>query len=88
MRRLVLNAGLNFPAAPARSLHRDQADSRGCAAISANTAIATAISVDGVHRNGGAAFLFDVTAGLQIVKLTASDAAAGDHFAWAVATCG
>jgi len=52
--------------------------------ISGNTAIVGAYGDDGgagsAYNNSGAAYLFDVTTGDQLHKLTADDAASDDHF--------
>lgn len=57
-------------------------------AISGNTAIVGAYADDDDGRTSGSAYLFDVTTGDQIAKLTASDAAAGEFFGYSVAISG
>jgi len=54
-------------------------------AISGNVAIIGAYIKDGGGNQSGAAYLFDVTTGKQLHKLTASDAAVADHFGFSVA---
>ena len=49
-------------------------------AISGSTAIVGALYDDDAGSNSGSAYLFDVATGSQLFKLTASDAAADDHF--------
>jgi hypothetical protein len=49
-------------------------------AISGNTAIVGAYENDDAGSQSGSAYLFDVSTGTQIAKLTAPDAAAGDFF--------
>ncbi len=56
-------------------------------AISGNTALVSAVGDDG-GNSSGSAYLFDVTTGNQIAKLTADDATAGDTFGWSVAISG
>ena len=53
-------------------------------AIDGNIAIVGARHADAVGANSGAAYLYDVTTGEELMKLTASDAAAGDEFGYAV----
>jgi|GEM_PF-1195351 len=53
-------------------------------AIDGNIAIVGARRADGAGLNSGSAYLFDVTTGAELMKLTASDAAAGDEFGYAV----
>jgi hypothetical protein len=58
-------------------------------AISGDTAIVGAYLDNHAGDSSGSAYLFDVTTGSQIAKLTASDAAAGDDFShFAVAISG
>ena len=57
-------------------------------AISGTIAIVGANADDDAGSASGSAYLFDTTTGLQIAKLTASDAAANDQFGWAVAISG
>ena len=57
-------------------------------AISGNTAIVGARLEDEAGADAGAAYLFDVTTGNQLFKLTAADAAAGDDFGFSVAISG
>ena len=57
-------------------------------AISGNTALVGAAGDDEKGFNSGSAYLFDITTGSQIAKLTASDAAAGDSFGSSVAISG
>ncbi len=54
-------------------------------AISGNTAIVGAHGNDDVGLESGSAYLFDITTGNQLAKLTASDAAARDWFGRSVA---
>ncbi len=57
-------------------------------AISGNIAIVGSVYDDDVGTNSGSAYLFDITTGQQIAKLTADDAAAGNHFGDSVAISG
>jgi len=57
-------------------------------AISGNIAIVGADGDDDAGELSGSAYLFDVTTGQQLRKLTASDAAAGDRFGSSVAVDG
>ncbi len=57
-------------------------------AISGNTALVGAYGDDDGGERSGSAYLFDVTTGEQLAKLTAADAAAYDQFGWAVAISG
>jgi len=57
-------------------------------AISGNTAIVGAERNDDDGGDSGSAYLFDVTTGNQLIKLTASDAAANDRFGISVAISG
>ena len=57
-------------------------------AISGDTAIVGAYSDDDGGGDSGSAYLFDVSTGNQLAKLTASDAAASDHFGYSVAISG
>jgi outer membrane protein assembly factor BamB len=57
-------------------------------AISGNTAIIGAYQSDGPTNLSGSAYLFDVTTGSQIAKLTASDADTFDNFGFSVAISG
>jgi len=57
-------------------------------AISGNTALVGALQDDDGGSNSGSAYLFDVTTGNQIAKLTASDAASNDNFGSSVAISG
>jgi WD40 repeat protein len=57
-------------------------------AISGNTAIVGARLDDSTTTNEGSAYLFDVTTGTQLFKLTADDAEAGDEFGISVAISG
>jgi FG-GAP repeat protein len=54
-------------------------------AISGTTAIVGAWGNNDAGTDSGSAYLFDTSTGLQIAKLTASDAAAGDQFGSSVA---
>jgi hypothetical protein len=56
--------------------------------ISGDTAIIGAPSDDDFGNSSGSAYLFDVTAGAQLAKLTASDGAAHDNFGWSVGISG
>lgn len=56
--------------------------------ISGNVAIAGARFDDHAGAESGAAYLFDVTTGSQLMKLTAVDAVAGDSFGYTVAVSG
>jgi WD40 repeat protein len=53
-------------------------------AISGNLAIVGSRFHDGAGENSGAAYVFDLTTGQQLRKLTASDAAPGDWFGFKV----
>jgi hypothetical protein len=65
------------------------ADDRfGSVAISDNMALVGANGNDDDGSDSGSAYLFDVTTGNQLAKLTASDAAAGDLFGRSVAISG
>jgi outer membrane protein assembly factor BamB len=57
-------------------------------ALSGNIAIIGAHTKNDVGNSSGAAYVFDVTTGQELWKLTASDAAEGDLFGDAVATNG
>ncbi len=57
-------------------------------AISGNTAIVGAYGNDDGGNASGSAYLFDVTTGSQLAKLTASDAATLDRFGYSVANSG
>ena len=57
-------------------------------AISGTTAIIGASRDDGVGSDSGSAYLFNTVTGLQIAKLTASDAAAFEFFGSSVAISG
>lgn len=57
-------------------------------AISGNTAIVGAYLDDDSGSDAGSAYLFNTTTGMTIAKLTASDAAPGDHFGFSVAIFG
>jgi outer membrane protein assembly factor BamB len=57
-------------------------------AISGNIAIVGAFSHTGLGLGTGAAYVFDVTTGQELFKLTASDAAAHDQFGRSVAISG
>ena len=50
------------------------------AALSGNAALIGAYFSDNAGERSGSAYLFDVTTGQQLFKLTASDAAPGDSF--------
>lgn len=54
-------------------------------AIHGNVAIVGARYDDEAATDAGAAYLFDVTTGQQLFKLTAEDGAVGDDFGWSVA---
>jgi len=56
-------------------------------ALSGNTAIIGAVDLNS-YVDTGAAYLFDVTTGMQLHKLNASDAAAGDQFGFSVSISG
>ncbi|MCH2113935.1 MAG: FG-GAP repeat protein [Pirellulales bacterium] len=58
------------------------------AAISGNLAIVGARRDDGVGINSGSAYVYDVTTGEELMKLTASDETAGAEFGYAVAIDG
>ncbi|NOZ38648.1 MAG: hypothetical protein GXP24_00295 [Planctomycetes bacterium] len=60
----------------------------GSVAISGNTALIGASYDDDGGGNSGSAYLFDVTTGKQLAKLTASDATASDRFGNSVAISG
>ena len=57
-------------------------------AISGNVAIVGSYGDDDGGSASGSAYLFDVTTGTQLHKLTASDAAASDNFGFSVAISG
>jgi hypothetical protein len=57
-------------------------------AISGNIAIVGVPLYDGNGENSGSAYLFDVTSGSQLAKLTPSDGAASDFFGASVAISG
>jgi esterase/lipase superfamily enzyme len=57
-------------------------------AISGTTAVVGAFGNDDAGSNSGSAYLFDTTTGVQVAKLTASDAASGDNFGRSVAISG
>lgn len=56
--------------------------------ISGNTAIVSAQSSDDAGDRSGSAYLFDVTTGQELFKLTASDAAEGDFFGHGIGISG
>jgi len=56
--------------------------------LSGNTAIVGARFDDDAGSSSGSAYLFDITTGNELFKLTASDAAVGDQFGSAVAISG
>jgi len=58
------------------------------AALTGNTAIVGAPNDDDAGNISGSAYLFDTTTGNELFKLTASDAAVGDHFGFSVAISG
>jgi hypothetical protein len=53
-------------------------------AISGDLALIGAFYDDDVANNAGAAYLFDVTTGQELAKLTASDGAASDYFGYSL----
>ena len=53
--------------------------------ISGNTAVIAARKDDHAGKEAGAAYLFDISTGKELFKLTASDAAELDAFGWSVA---
>ena len=57
-------------------------------AISGNRAIVGAVGDDDNGSSSGSAYVFDVTTGQELAKLTASDGAAGDNFGWSVGISG
>jgi hypothetical protein len=57
-------------------------------AISGTTAIVGAFRDDDAASNSGSAYVFDVTTGMQLAKLTASDATFEDLFGWSVGISG
>jgi len=57
-------------------------------AVSGNVGIVGSFADDDGGSNSGSAYLFDVTTGTQLHKLTASDAAASDNFGYSVAISG
>lgn len=57
-------------------------------AISGSTAIVGAPLDDDAGSKSGSAYLFDITTGNLLHKLTATDAAAGDEFGWSVSISG
>ncbi|WP_432797393.1 hypothetical protein [Poriferisphaera sp. WC338] len=54
-------------------------------AVSGSLAV---IGANGDNSNTGAAYIFDIHTGNQLVKLTADDGTAGDNFGWSVAIDG
>jgi len=56
--------------------------------VSGNTAVIGATLADGNGVNSGSAYIFDITTGLQLFKLVATDGAKGDRFGWSVAANG
>jgi len=60
----------------------------GSVAISGNVAIVGAYLNDDAGNGSGSAYIFDVTTGNQLFKLTASDAISGAHFGTSVAISG
>jgi outer membrane protein assembly factor BamB len=54
-------------------------------ALHGNIAIVGAYLTDGAGSQSGTAYVFDVTTGQQLYKLTPADAAAGDRFGFSVA---
>jgi FG-GAP repeat len=54
-------------------------------AINGNTAVVGAYMDDEAGSDSGSAYLFDITTGVQLAKITASDCAAGDRFGMSVA---
>ncbi|QDT00671.1 FG-GAP repeat protein [Adhaeretor mobilis] len=60
----------------------------GSVAISGNTALVGAFGNDDGGSSSGSAYLFDITTGNQLAKLTADDAAVSDSFGWSVAISG
>ncbi len=60
----------------------------GSVGISGNTVIVGASDDDEMGNDSGAAYLFDAVTGNQLAKLTADDAAPGDHFGESVAISG
>ena len=64
-------------------------DQFGCSVgISGNTAIIGAHRQSSLGQYSGAAYLFDVTSGEELYKLTASDTGGGDRFGCSVAVSG
>ena len=57
-------------------------------ALAGNRAVVGANSDDGIALNAGAAYVFDVTTGNQLFKLTANDGQANDFFGLSVAAEG
>jgi outer membrane protein assembly factor BamB len=57
-------------------------------AVSGNIAVVGALGDDEEAESAGVAYVFDTTTGNQLVKLTASDAVAGDKLGGAVAVSG
>ena len=55
-------------------------------AVSGNTAVIGAPLDDDNGLESGSAYVFDVTTGQELFKLTASDGAANDNFGWSVVT--
>jgi hypothetical protein len=56
--------------------------------LSGNTAVLGSVLDDDNGTDAGSAYVFDVSSGNQIAKLTASDAAAGDRFGVSVSVSG
>jgi len=72
-----------------RASDPDESDEFGFSvAISGTTAIIGAHNDDEGGEDSGAAYIFDTETGLQIAKLTASDAATGDRFGNSVGISG
>ena len=63
-------------------------DEFGSVAISGNRAIVRRYSKDSAGVNAGVAYVFDVSTGQQLYKLTASDAAANDIFGGPISISG
>ena len=57
-------------------------------AVSGNTAVIGAAWNDEDGDASGSAYVFDITTGQELFKLTASDGAAGDRFGYSVAVSG
>jgi hypothetical protein len=85
----VFNAATGTQIAKLTPADGSALDSFGASvALSGNTALIGSPLDDDNGTNSGSAYLFDITAGVQIAKLTPADGAEGDWFGDAVALSG